>query len=58
VLYKHGRRLVGDHTVKFRLESDRVTESQFANDLAMYATSRIAFESACKSYVTSVWVDC
>jgi len=51
VLYKHGRRLVGDRTVKSRLESVQVTESQFADDLALYAASQIAFESAGKSFV-------
>ena len=43
VLYKHGRRLVGDHTVKSRLQRVQVTESQFADDLALYAASRSAF---------------
>ena len=41
VLYKHGRKLVGDRTAKFRLSEMRVTESQFADDVALYATSRI-----------------
>jgi len=36
VLFKHGRRLVEDHTA---LEKVKVTESQFADDLALYATS-------------------
>ena len=46
VLFKHGRRLVGDRTAKSRLERVKVTESQFADDLALYATSRAVFESA------------
>ena len=51
MLYKHGRRLVGDHTVKTRLQRVQVTESQFANDLGLYAASRSSFESAGKSFV-------
>ena len=51
MLYKHGRRLVGDRTVKFRLQMVQVTESQFANDLALYAASQSALESAGKSFV-------
>ena len=43
MLYKHGRRLVGDHTVKSRLQRVQVIESQFADDLALYAASRSAF---------------
>jgi len=34
VLYKHGRRLVDDRTVMERVQA---TESQFADDLALYA---------------------
>ena len=41
VLYKHGWKLVGDCTAKSRLSEMRVTESQFADDVALYATSRI-----------------
>ena len=33
VLFKHGRRLVGDRTAKFRLERVKVTESQFARGI-------------------------
>ena len=39
VLFKHGRRLVGDRTAKSRLERVKVSESQFADDLVLYATS-------------------
>ena len=45
VLYKHGRKLVGDRSVKFRLKEVKVTETQFADDAALYATSKVAFES-------------
>ena len=36
VLYKHGRKLVGDRTAKSGLSEMRVTESQFADDVALY----------------------
>ena len=45
VKYKHGRKLVGDRTVKSRLNEIKVTESQFADDTALYSMSRDAFES-------------
>ena len=40
VLFKHGRKLVGDRTAKSRLSVTRVHESQFADDAALYTTSR------------------
>ena len=52
VLYKTGRRLVGDRTVKARLNVVRVTESQFADDVALYATSRGELESIAQKFVT------
>ena len=42
-MYKHGRKLVGDRTAKSCLQEVRVTESQFADDVAVYAASRAAF---------------
>ena len=51
VLYKHGRKLVGDHTTKSRLSEMRVTESQFADDVALYATSQDSFESVTAEFV-------
>ena len=51
ILYKHGRKLVGDRTAKFRLLKAQVTESQFADNLTLYAVTRIAFESFSKSFV-------
>ena len=51
VLYKHGRKLVGDRTTKSRLSEVRVTESMFADDAALYATSRDSFESATIDFV-------
>ena len=50
VRYKHSTRLVGDHTAKSQLQV-RVTESQFADDVAIYATSRAAFEKATVEFV-------
>ena len=46
VKYKHGRKLVGDRTVKSRLSEVRVVETQFADDVAIYCHTREAFESA------------
>ena len=35
ILYQHGRKLVGDRTAKSRLLKVQMTESQFADDLAL-----------------------
>ena len=51
VLYKYGRKLVGDHTVKSRLLRVRISESQFADDLALYAVDHAMFESAGRKFV-------
>ena len=51
ILYRHGRRLVGDRTAKSRLLKVHVTESQFADDLAMYTVTREALVSASKRFV-------
>ena len=51
VRYRHGRKLVGNRTAKSRLDLVRVTESQFADDAAVYATSRDTFESAIGGFV-------
>ena len=55
VLYKHDRKLVGDH--KSRLSEMRVTESQFADNVALYATSQDSFESVAAEFakVASKW---
>ena len=46
IRYKqHGWRIVGDRTAKSRLVCVKVTESQFADDAAVHATSRDAIES-------------
>ena len=49
--YKHGRKLVGDCTAKSRLSEMRVTESQFADDVALYAISWDSFESVAAEFV-------
>ena len=36
VLYKHGRKLAGDRTATARLSEVTVTETQFADDAALY----------------------
>ena len=53
VMYKHGRKLVGDRTAKLRLQQVRVTESQFADDVAMYAISQEAFKKATAKFVST-----
>ena len=53
VRYKHGRKLVGDRTAKARLDQAKIIESQFADDAAVYATSREAFENATVKFVNS-----
>ena len=53
VRYRHGRRLVGDRTSKSRLHLSRIKESQFADDVAVYATSRDTFESATRKFVSA-----
>ena len=51
VLYKHGRKLVDNRTAKSRLSEMRVTETQFADDAALYTTSRGIFESTTAGFV-------
>ena len=41
--YKHGCKLVGDITAKSKLLLGFITESQFADDAALYATSEENF---------------
>ena len=48
---KNGRKLVGDRTAKSRLQCTTVTESQFADDVALYATSRIVLIE-CRQYLS------
>ena len=51
VKYKHGRRLVGDRTAKSRLSAIKVTETQFADDVAVYCQARDIFERAISEFV-------
>ena len=51
VRYRHGRKLVGDRTAKSCLDLVRVTESQFADDAAVYANSSDTFENAIGGFV-------
>lgn len=51
VLYKIGRRLVGDRTAKSRLSTVTATESQFADDAALYATTRANFEHMTAQFI-------
>ena len=49
--YKIGRRLVGDRTAKAKLQEVRVTESKFADDVALYATTRMVLEQIAGEFV-------
>ena len=49
--YCHGRKPVGDRTPKSRLLRSCVTESKFADDAALYASSREGFETVASSFV-------
>ena len=51
IKFRHGRKLVGDRTTKSRLINSQITESQFADDAAVYATTREAFEQATGEFV-------
>ena len=50
VLSRPGRKLVGDRTAKSRLAVVKVTESQFADDLALYASTceKLEHVTACR----------
>ena len=49
--YCHGHKLVGDHTPKSHLLRSCATESKFADDAALYASSREGFETVTSSFV-------
>ena len=51
VRFKMGRKLVGDRTAKSRLQEVRVTELQFADDVALYATTREKMEQVAGEFV-------
>ena len=51
------KKLVGDHTGKNRPNTAQITDSQFADNAAVYATRRVAFKQATTELVqiTSRW---
>ena len=51
VVYKLGRKLVGDRTVKSKLHHMKITESQFADDVALYARTGSAFKTVGMNFV-------
>ena len=51
VFFRHGRKLVGDRTAKSRLSVVRVSESQFADDVALYAETRDSLVSVAGKFV-------
>ena len=51
VRYRIGRKLVGDRTAKSKLQEVRVTESQFADDVAIYAATREALEQVAAEFI-------
>ena len=58
VLSRPGRKLVGDRTAKSQLAVVKVTDSQFADDLALYVSTREKLEHVTAGFVrrTSRWV--
>jgi len=53
VRYKIGRKLVGDRTAKTKLEVTEITESKYADDVALYAVTRQAVERVAMTFVTT-----
>jgi len=51
VLYKYDRKLVGECKTKSRLSRVWICESQFADDLALYAVNRVMLKSAGRKFV-------
>ena len=51
VRYRAGRKLVGDRTAKCRLQEVRVTEAQFADNVAVYAAIREMLEKVVGEFV-------
>ena len=54
VNFKHERKLVGDRMAKSHLSNVNVTESQFADDTATYASSCETFEQSAMELVHTV----
>ena len=53
VRYRIGKKIVGDRTAKSRLQEIRMTESQFADDVAVYAATREALEQVAAAFVNT-----
>ena len=53
VRYRIGRKLVGDRTAKSRLQEIGMTESQFADDVAVDAATREALEQVAAAFVNT-----
>ena len=51
VYFHHGRKLVGVRTVKARLNILKVTESQFADDVALYTGPQGCLESIAMKFL-------
>ena len=51
IRYRIGRRLVGDRTTKSRLQPQWITESQFADDAALYTTSRASLVPMASEFI-------
>ena len=51
IRYRIGRRLVGDRTAKSRLQPQWITESQFADDAALYTTSRASLGPMASEFI-------
>ena len=49
--YHHGHKLVGDRTSESCLLLSYVSESMFADDAALYASSREGFEAVASSFI-------
>ena len=50
--YRIGRKLVGDRTAKSRLETMSVSDSEFADDAALYTTSRCDLETTVNEFTS------
>ena len=51
LLYKHGKKLVGDHYAKSRLLRVQVSDSEFPDDLAPHAVACTTLESTGRKFV-------
>ena len=51
LLYKHGKKLVGDHYAKSRLLGVQVSDPEFPGDLAPHTVTCTILESAGRTFV-------